>query len=87
MIIAALIRFSLTFSFSFYILLITGLYPTTIRSTAFGFIVSFGMMGSILSPYAVDLANKIHLNPTILFSILGFFCLIQSPFIGEIKNI
>ncbi|EGR33885.1 major facilitator superfamily protein, putative [Ichthyophthirius multifiliis] len=67
-----LIRFSLTFSFAFYILLITHIFPTKIKSTAFGFIVSFGMLGSILSPYAIDFAERIGIFPTFLIGLLGF---------------
>lgn len=52
-------KFFVSASFSAIILYVSELYPTTIRNTGIGILLTFSQIGSIIAPYIVELlVNK-----------------------------
>lgn len=53
-------RFFVSALFSTIVLFISELYPTTIRNTGIGMLLTFSQIGSIIAPYIVDIL--VHTN-------------------------
>jgi hypothetical protein len=61
-------------------------YPTTLKSIGYGFNFGIGFIGSFLSPYIVDLSNRIGLNPMISLGVLCLAGCISVIFLKETLN-
>jgi hypothetical protein len=46
-------RFIVSFSFSFMVIWISELFPTTVRSAGMGIVFGLGLSGGAISPYVV----------------------------------
>lgn len=52
------------------------MYPTCVRALGSGFLFSVGVAGSFLSPYIIEIADLIKVNPYLL---IGLIC-VSGPF-------
>jgi hypothetical protein len=64
----------------------TELYPTTVRSAGMGIVFGIGLSGGALSPYVVELAEKMEINPLILIGVIGITGTISAFFLTETKD-
>jgi len=68
---------------SFMILLAGESFPTTIRSSGYGFIFSVGFIGSFVAPFLVEASKSIGVEPMISMGILGLSGCVATFFLEE----
>ncbi|KAL4465356.1 hypothetical protein ABPG72_016757 [Tetrahymena utriculariae] len=83
---AALSRCIVSLTFSLMVLLCGETYPTTLKSVGYGFNFAIGMIGSFLSPYIVDLSNKLGIIPIVSLGVLALIGCVAVCFLKETLN-
>jgi len=82
----AIARFSIAFAYSFYLLWINELYPTTVRSVGNGLVDGLGLLGAESVPFLINLSEYIDVHPMFLIGILGLIALFPILFLKETKG-
>ena len=66
-------RFVLCCFWSIFYVYIAELFPTKVRSLAFGWASAVGTTGSTLSPYIIYFSKSLHIDPWLLPGAIGIF--------------
>ncbi|KAL4426919.1 hypothetical protein ABPG74_012919 [Tetrahymena malaccensis] len=80
---AALSRCIVSLTFSLMVLLCGESYPTTLKSVGYGFNFAIGMIGSFLSPYIVDISNRMGILPIVSLGVLTLIGCVAVCFLKE----
>ncbi|EWS71491.1 MFS transporter (macronuclear) [Tetrahymena thermophila SB210] len=83
---AALSRCIVSLTFSLMVLLCGETYPTTLKSVGYGFNFAIGMIGSFLSPYIVDISNRMGIVPVASLGVLTLMGCVAVCFLKETLN-
>lgn len=66
-------RFSLCMFWAIFYVYLAEIFPTRIRSLAFGWASALGTIGSALSPYLIQISDGIHLSAWLFPAAIGIF--------------